>query len=200
MNQESKLVPVEPTEEMSKAGMRWLTGIQHMRVGDKRNALNEAFKAMLAAAHVPPAGGEVEVLGWLFDSGPVQTITDRWDVAKHVPYSATELVDRVHVTRLQADLADARSYIEFVDAESAFFKKERDLLQSELTKARELLSTCNSGFKDFISDPVIRDIDSFLAHQSAPAACWTPASYECPGDGVGTCKKCPNAPAAKGDL
>lgn len=54
-----KLVPVEPTEEMNKAGMRWLTGIQHLRAGDKRNALNEAFSAMLAEAPQPPAlGGE----------------------------------------------------------------------------------------------------------------------------------------------
>lgn len=58
-----KLVPVEPTEEMNKAGLRWLTGIQHMRANDKRNALGEAFKAMLAAAPQPPAGGEP--VAWL---------------------------------------------------------------------------------------------------------------------------------------
>ncbi|WP_190726680.1 hypothetical protein [Pseudomonas typographi] len=56
MSTEWKLVPVEPTDEMNRAGMRWLTGIQHMRAGDRRNALNEAFKAMLAAAPQPPAG------------------------------------------------------------------------------------------------------------------------------------------------
>lgn len=49
-----KLVPVEPTAEMNKEGMRWLTGFQHMRANDKRNALSESFKAMLDAAPTPP--------------------------------------------------------------------------------------------------------------------------------------------------
>lgn len=54
MTAEFKLVPVEPTEEMNKEGMRWLTGFQHMRANDKRNALSESFKAMLSAAATPP--------------------------------------------------------------------------------------------------------------------------------------------------
>lgn len=49
-----KLVPVEPTAEMNKEGMRWMTGFQHMRSNDKRNALSESFKAMLTAAPAPP--------------------------------------------------------------------------------------------------------------------------------------------------
>ncbi|UZB05521.1 hypothetical protein OM948_08730 [Xanthomonas citri pv. fuscans] len=48
-------VAVEPTQAMIKAGMRWLTGWQHMRAGDRESALGEAFKAMLAAKPEPQA-------------------------------------------------------------------------------------------------------------------------------------------------
>lgn len=34
------------------------------------------------------------------------------------------------------------------------------------------------------------------AGNGEPAACWTSTNHECPGDGVGSCKKCPNTPAA----
>jgi hypothetical protein len=49
------LVPKDPTPKMNQAGARWLTGIQHMRAGDKRSALDEAFKAMISAAPSPEA-------------------------------------------------------------------------------------------------------------------------------------------------
>lgn len=53
-----KLVPVEPTVEMNKEGMRWLTGFQHLRANDKRNALTESFKSMLAAAPASPQAAQ----------------------------------------------------------------------------------------------------------------------------------------------
>lgn len=54
MSQEWKLVPVVPTEEMRDAG--------NVEV-KSRTTLFAAWRAMLAAAPVPPAGGEVEVCG-----------------------------------------------------------------------------------------------------------------------------------------
>ena len=45
----SPVVTDAPTEAMLNAGMPWLHGIQHMRAGDKRNALSAAYKAMQAA-------------------------------------------------------------------------------------------------------------------------------------------------------
>jgi uncharacterized small protein (DUF1192 family) len=75
-------------------------------------------------------------------------------------------------------------------------RAKNDKLQDELTKARELIGeVCDS----IANCDHYRKVCTYLAHQSAPAACWTPANHECPGDGVGACKKCPDAPAAKGE-
>lgn len=72
-------------------------------------------------------------------------------------------------------------------------------LQSELTKVRELLSDMVaqqvSAGTDYTTD--VGRSKAYLARQSAPAACKTPTSSECPGDGVNQCKRCPGAPATK---
>lgn len=98
-----------------------------------------------------------------------------------------------HITRLQAENAVLQQRLNVAD-------QRNDDLQSELTKARELLAEASAWIKsnschgtDAID--LWERLDS--AHQSAPAACWTPENHECPGDGIGACKKCPNAPAAK---
>lgn len=125
-----KLVPVEPEEAMTKAGMRWLTGFQHMRANDKRNALNEAFKAMLAAATTPPnpiachvdeicgqGGGEVEVLGYCIYWPDEPELGRYYGEEPNNGARNIELVDRAHVTRLQA---------------------ERDALKAQLLQEREV--------------------------------------------------------------
>lgn len=51
------LVPMEATFDMEDAGLRWMTAFQHMRKQDRRNAMANAYEAMLAAAPEPVAVG-----------------------------------------------------------------------------------------------------------------------------------------------
>lgn len=44
------LVPTDTTAAMEDAGLQWLTAFQHMRKQDRRNAISNAYRAMLAAA------------------------------------------------------------------------------------------------------------------------------------------------------
>jgi hypothetical protein len=108
------------------------------------------------------------------------------------------------ITRLQAENAALQQRLNVAD-------QRVDDLQSEMTKARESNAEMASMLLDWQTwlgakrescdegGKLLWDrINAVTAHQSAPAACWTLANYECPGDGVGACKKCPSAPAAKG--
>lgn len=51
------LVPMEATFDMEDAGLRWMTAFQHMRKQDRRNAMANAYAAMLSAAPEPVAVG-----------------------------------------------------------------------------------------------------------------------------------------------
>lgn len=109
---------------------------------------------------VPPAGREPEVLGWLI----ANPNGDFWYASKQQSQNDTELVDRAHVTRLQAEVERLKTMSDnycslLMDA------------NSELTKAREL-------FRDIADDPemwsicsiaLARRIDEQLSNQSAPA-------------------------------
>ena len=44
------IVPIEPTSEMIKPALSWFTGWSHMRAGDRKNAIESAYKAMIEAA------------------------------------------------------------------------------------------------------------------------------------------------------
>lgn len=103
-----------------------------------------------------PAGGEVEVLGYRMDkaSGNFEC-SHRDEPVWHYfgnpdEYKVTELVDRAHVTRLTAENArlqaeNARLALDEIPKHGrrllAQVRAERDALQSELTKVRELLNT-----------------------------------------------------------
>jgi hypothetical protein len=52
-----KLVPVEPIGAMILAGMPWLANWAHMRLLDRRNALESAYQAMIEAAPTPNREG-----------------------------------------------------------------------------------------------------------------------------------------------
>lgn len=151
------LVPVEPTEEMNKAGIRWLTGVQHMREGDKRNALNEAFKAMLAAAPQPQAlSGELEALGYMNkDTGKLARPDSR---AIAVGFN-TALVDRAHVTRLQAEVER--------------LAEDRDSHQRTCIKAMERGAELEGLLRNLVRDCMASDFnehwDSFKAADAALA-------------------------------
>jgi type II secretory pathway component PulL len=147
-----------------------------------------------AAAPVPPAGGEVEVLGWLFDSGPVQTITDRWDVAKHVPYSATELVDRAHVTRLQAENAALQQRLNVAD-------QQVDDLESDIAKARESNGKLQSLARRTLWLAYVWNDHNFgPAHQEARTEAKKNGieSFEQANEFLESCLAQQSAPAAKG--
>lgn len=112
-----------------------------------------------------------------------------------------------HVTRLQAENAALQQRMNVAD-------QRNDEMQSELTiertRADVAVADCNDAerkliktrelfgavwqFSDRLPDDVRDRILAFLTNQSAPAACWAPTNHECPGDGVGACKNCPNIP------
>uniref|UniRef100_A0AAU6W2U1 Uncharacterized protein n=3 Tax=unclassified bacterial viruses TaxID=12333 RepID=A0AAU6W2U1_9VIRU len=157
MSNEFKLVPVEPTDEMNKAGMRWMTGFQHMRAGDKRNALNEAFSAMLAAAPQPPAlGGELEVSAYLIshiDDGSIYCITQDKPRADRLiadsDYVTTYLIDRAHLAPLQAENKRLDLMVSQYDhdhdqwdAERKMLKARCDELEKAFRKLRDVARDC----------------------------------------------------------
>jgi hypothetical protein len=47
------IVPVEPTQNMVKDAMKWFSAWSYMRPTDKKNAVEDAYKAMIEAAPKP---------------------------------------------------------------------------------------------------------------------------------------------------
>lgn len=71
---------------------------------------------MTGAATVPPDGGEVEVLGWLTAGKLMPTEQDSKEYASYKEHGdVTELVDRAHVTRLQAENAALQQRLNVAD-------------------------------------------------------------------------------------
>ena len=117
MSEQWKLVPVEPTEEMWEAAKK----------ADCFHASLESYKElygvdvrrrhalMLAAAPQPPAlDGGLETMAVLFHhaEGVTVTLTNAGQ-RKQDPATYTELVDRAHVARLHAEVAQLRSALKF---------------------------------------------------------------------------------------
>lgn len=76
---------------------------------------------------------------------------------------------------LQSELTKASTFIKVLREQNEEFGQLIELQQSELTKARELLSQFHDvAYGGFMDDDHLlrtrRDLDAFLAHQSAPAA------------------------------
>lgn len=136
------------------------------------------------AEPVPPAGGEPEVYRKPADYWEGYTahvcykdINDLKEMVHHLEgvlddVPEGELVDRAHVTRLQAEVERLRNALEGEviartmdsNADGACILD----LQAELTKARELLTfVVNSG--GFSYKTVAKEIRAFLSNQSAPA-------------------------------
>lgn len=118
-------------------------------------------RLLTAAAPVPPAGGDVEVLAHVQGDHTLQWLSDSW---RSIP-KGTELVDRAHVTWLQANCealaimhrqaqvkwcterdalkAEVERKTHVYQVERAKLTEKRaknDALQSQLTEARELLA------------------------------------------------------------
>lgn len=104
----------------------------------------------VVADPVPPAGGEPEVLGYSVKGNRYAIRLTKAELLElyegYTGDALVELVDRAHVTRLQAEVADVSKSYEalahvYAATQKGFAKMqaERDTLQSELTKARELI-------------------------------------------------------------
>ena len=118
---------------------------------------------------VPPARGEVEVLPQRKTGWPA--------LSNHRSYNDgfNKACDEwmPHVTRLQAEIEEIRNSMAFRTSLIGRTTAERDALQSELTKARELLTEwLGSNFAG--PYPARNDLrcrtNYVLAHQPAPAA------------------------------
>lgn len=123
-------------------------------------------------APVPPAGVEPEVLGWVV----TDMNGDFYFAANRQTPDDTPLVDRIHVTRLQAELAEANKWRESAEGGwreanrvIAMQRERLDAQESELTKARELLSEASISLRQDERPQQANDIDAFLSNQSAPA-------------------------------
>ncbi|MFJ3481748.1 hypothetical protein ACIPL1_00020 [Pseudomonas sp. NPDC090202] len=121
MSQEWKVVPVVPTDEMIEHVRGFAGGPGYSRARGTQAA--ETWKEMLAAAPVPPAGGEVEVLGYVLTlNGNVHFETDDNIVISNVPgdeiteqHKWLPVVERAHVTRLQAEIAALQQRLNVAD-------------------------------------------------------------------------------------
>jgi len=145
--------------------------IDYTFVGAVENELRAAL-----ADPVPPAGGGVEVLGWRVFGYNFNTEAFALDYAKWAEdvEPVLYLVDRAHVTRLQAEVEEWKRRCQY-NADTAH------ALQSELTKARELLQYAYNHSELL---PNEREVDAFLqANQSAPAD-------KGQGEPVHMCQKC----------
>lgn len=160
MNNQWKMVPVEPTPEMYAAASTdsWEQGL-----------LGAGYKAMLTAAPVPPAG-DVEVLGYVSFVGKDHV---RVTLDCHAPTLNTQVVNRVYATQLEADCQALQSERDGLLAKlETMRRKNNELndtearLQSELTKARELLT----DVKEFLAYPDANLMDEVNAFLSTPIA------------------------------
>jgi hypothetical protein len=124
-------------------------------------------------AHVNRPQAEVEVLAVL-DRHAEGGVTFSQDALSYA-YHGTELVDREVVTRLQAEVEQWKgSRNDLIKGNDELHSQIADL-QSELTKARELLGRVYDAdlaarhHQPYNVTKVIDDVENFLAHQSAPA-------------------------------
>lgn len=146
MSQEWKLVPVEPTAEMLKVEVSpalclGLPG--NPRVGQWRLGM---YRAMLAAAPVPPAGGPALPQRGVI-TGPItlKSGVTLDGIAAKVVWDAACNAWEPHVTRLQAEVERHEQELDsWANYDTKQLKVIHGLndqvaaLQSELTKAREL--------------------------------------------------------------
>jgi len=147
--------------------------------------------------------GDVDVLAWLVSGNGHKT-----SAFTHAPhgwahgYKVTDLVDRSHVTRLTAEREELRRQVQLLNEAGEFLDDvsqgiEDQLmaqnveLQSELTKARELLQMLLDTYGYGLRRVDHSNVKAFLAHQSPPAANFIACNVD------ESCGQ--NAPAAKGE-
>ena len=145
---------VSPDVTNFSEGERQWVKIPASLVEDRTSGHTVPLYAALAEP-VPPAGGEVEVLGYQvtritptgnarLDRPLLSKVLDGWEPA----FKVVELVDRAHVTRLQAE-------VERLKAEAGIYRTGYALLKEELTKAQECLK--DRGVDMYRSAPPAKD-------------------------------------------
>ena len=152
--------------------------IDYTFVGAVKNELRAAL-----AEPVPPAGGEPEALPLIHINpavlGMLRGETKRtaggltYSMSSPVGGWTVPLYEQHVVTRLQAEVERLAVTCEGLDEQNDAIALEAGALQSELTKARELLADFAQWYDEpRLARPAVqirRDIDSFLSNQSAPA-------------------------------
>lgn len=170
-------------------------------MSNKATRLSDCPAARLAHCRgeaVPPAG-DVEVLSYLYRHPTGEPWPRTYKVRQYdmTDWVETELVDRAHVTRLQAEVSALQHRLNIAD------QRVCDL-QSELTKALFWLGHAKPLLQAGGFNLAADDIGNHLAHHSAPAAkvcshIWVSADNR--GAGAGEiCQACSeHRPAAKLD-
>jgi hypothetical protein len=160
------------SQEFVSVPREWLTQVSLMQMSHEE-LQDQAVEFLCEPCDepAPPAGGEVEVLGHMIDDGTAKSYHKafpHWAAG----YELTELVDRAHLTRLQAENAALQQRLTIAD-------QRVDDLDTELTKARELNADAKKVIEQFMPNVgkcfgidfmLLNETLMALAHQSAPAA------------------------------
>jgi hypothetical protein len=146
------------SQEFVSVPREWLTQVSLMQMSHEE-LQDQAVEFLCEPCDepAPPAGGEVEVLGHMIDDGTAKSYHKafpHWAAG----YELTELVDRAHLTRLQAENAALQQRLTISD-------QRVDDLESDIAAARELLKHGSSP-----TPAHCESVLDFLAGQSAPAA------------------------------
>lgn len=159
MSQEHKLVPVIPTAEMVAAGMAVY-------------GATARYKAMLAAAPVLIAGGYVGAFGYWCSPkfAPELGVFHREIlVSTREHRDVIELIDRAHLTRLQAEVSALQHRLNTAD-------QRVDNLESDMTEARGLVRWLYTHANVHQVGTVMMDSARlFIANRSTPER--TPQDY-----------------------
>ena len=122
MSQQWKLVPFEPTQSM-------LDGMTTER--KKGNGVLQMWFEALAAAPMPPAGLQPEVLAVVAQTNGVfpETQVVHRDAIELAPVG-TELIDRAHATRLQAEVSALQQRLNIADQRVCDLEKDKQRLDA----------------------------------------------------------------------
>ncbi|MBD1554268.1 hypothetical protein [Pseudomonas typographi] len=116
----------------------------------------------------PPVGGEPEVRGYVVAGSMFFLERLRAEeMTRGGKYDLVEVIDRAAYTALAAELDTAKQALFQAQEAAKALAAERDALQSELTKVRELLGRAREY--GGLTPPWREAVSDLLAHQSAPA-------------------------------
>ncbi|SCW88977.1 Lar family restriction alleviation protein [Pseudomonas sp. NFACC05-1] len=163
------------------------------------------------AEPVPPAGGEVEVLGYRYDSTSEASKClpllreDKISTCRAALWVGRELVDRAHVTRLQAEVERlkglAKAYI-VSDGDRSLrehaLRQDNERLQSELTKARERVYELEHAIFHALDDSI--EYEALIDEVAITKLDFEKLNALLPEDWEHRTEPHQSAPAAKDDL